>query len=159
MIAHSFRGEVFGPAQRLHGATFVVDATFRRPELDPDNILVDIGLASAQLTEVVGEFNYKNLDEVPEFAGVKVSPLLFVAKALLLDAVAEANRCQAVWDGALGRQKYAGGGELTIADVSLYAGWVRIKATTPEVCEGVPNLERWAAEMGARPAMQRALKF
>lgn len=73
MIAHSFRGEVFGPAQRLHGATFVVDATFRRPELDPDNIVVDIGLASAQLAEVVGEFNYQNLDELPEFTGVNTS--------------------------------------------------------------------------------------
>ncbi|QSB12783.1 6-carboxytetrahydropterin synthase [Natronosporangium hydrolyticum] len=73
MIAHSFRGEVFGPAQRLHGATYVVDATFRRPELDPDNIVVDIGLASAQLAEVVGEFNYQNLDELPEFAGVNTS--------------------------------------------------------------------------------------
>ena len=55
MIAHSFRGEVFGPAQRLHGATFVVDATFRRPELDADNIVVDIGLATAQLGEVLAK--------------------------------------------------------------------------------------------------------
>ncbi|MEU5930176.1 6-carboxytetrahydropterin synthase [Streptomyces antimycoticus] len=55
MVAHSFRGEVFGPAQRLHGATFVVDATFRRPELDDDNIVVDIGLATTELGKVIGE--------------------------------------------------------------------------------------------------------
>lgn len=64
-----------------------------------------------------------------------------------------------VWDQTLARQKYAAGSELTIADVSLFAGWARIKAMAPDVCEGVPNLERWAGEMGERPAMQRALKF
>jgi GSH-dependent disulfide-bond oxidoreductase len=61
-----------------------------------------------------------------------------------------------VWDAALGRQQYAAGDEMTIADVSLYAGWVRIRGAAPELCEGLPNLERWAAEMAARPAMQRA---
>lgn len=69
MIAHSFRGEVFGPAQRLHGATFVVDATFRRPDLDADGIVVDIGLATEQLRAVVGELSYRNLDDEPAFAG------------------------------------------------------------------------------------------
>ena len=64
-----------------------------------------------------------------------------------------------VWDQHFARQKYAAGGELTIADVSLYAGWVRIKAMSPDVCEGVANIERWAKEMAARPAMQRALRF
>ena len=64
-----------------------------------------------------------------------------------------------VWDGALGRQKYAAGNEMTIADISLYAGWVRIKGASPELCEGLPGLERWAKEMGGRPAMQRATKF
>ncbi|GAA4734096.1 6-pyruvoyl trahydropterin synthase family protein [Phytohabitans rumicis] len=73
MVAHSFRGEVFGPAQRLHGATFVVDATFRRPELDADNIVVDIGKASAELGGVLAELNYRNLDDEPEFAGVNTS--------------------------------------------------------------------------------------
>ena len=63
MIAHSFTGAVFGPAQRLHGATFVVDATFRRSELDADNLVVDIGLASQQLGEVLGALNYRNLDD------------------------------------------------------------------------------------------------
>jgi 6-pyruvoyl-tetrahydropterin synthase len=69
MIAHSFRGEVFGPAQRLHGATFVVDATFRRPDLDPDGIVVDIGRATSELGAVLGELTYRNLDEEPAFAG------------------------------------------------------------------------------------------
>lgn len=73
MVAHSFRGEVFGPAQRLHGATFVVDATFRRAELDADGIVVDIGLAAGALAEIVGGLNYRNLDEEPEFAGVNTT--------------------------------------------------------------------------------------
>ena len=64
-----------------------------------------------------------------------------------------------VWDEHFARQKYAAGSELTIADVSLFAGWARIKAMSPDVCGGVPNIERWASEMAARPAMQRALKF
>ncbi|MFI0790272.1 6-pyruvoyl trahydropterin synthase family protein [Streptomyces lydicus] len=73
MVAHSFRGAVFGPAQRLHGATFIVDATFRRPELDADNIVVDIGLATQELGGVVGELNYRNLDDEPAFAGINTS--------------------------------------------------------------------------------------
>ncbi|MEU4379726.1 6-pyruvoyl trahydropterin synthase family protein [Micromonospora echinofusca] len=73
MIAHSFRGEVFGPAQRLHGATFVVDATFRRRELDADGVVVDIGLATAQLRAVLGELTYRNLDDDPAFAGVNTT--------------------------------------------------------------------------------------
>jgi 6-pyruvoyl-tetrahydropterin synthase len=73
MIAHSFRGEVFGPAQRLHGATFVVDVTFRGPGLDRDDILVDIGLATQHVREVVGALGYRNLDDDPDFAGVNTS--------------------------------------------------------------------------------------
>ena len=73
MIAHSFRGEVFGPAQRLHGATYVVDATFRREALDADNIVVDIGLATEQLHVVVGELSYRNLDDEAAFAGINTS--------------------------------------------------------------------------------------
>jgi GST-like protein len=64
-----------------------------------------------------------------------------------------------VWDERLGEQKYAAGSELTIADFSLYAGYARAKGATPELCEGFTNVERWGAEMGARPAIQRALKF
>jgi 6-pyruvoyl-tetrahydropterin synthase len=73
MVAHSFRGEVFGPAQALHGATFVVDATFKRPSLDEDDLVVDIGLASAALKAVLGELTYRNLDEDPAFAGRNTS--------------------------------------------------------------------------------------
>ncbi|WP_326554519.1 6-pyruvoyl trahydropterin synthase family protein [Micromonospora sp. NBC_01813] len=73
MVAHSFTGDVFGPAQRLHGATFVVDATFKRTDLDGDNIVVDIGLASEQLKAVLAELNYRNLDDEPAFAGVNTS--------------------------------------------------------------------------------------
>lgn len=69
MIAHSFSGEVFGPAQRLHGATYVVDAEFRRPVLDPSGIVVDIGLATTVLRRVLDTMNFRNLDEDPAFAG------------------------------------------------------------------------------------------
>jgi 6-pyruvoyl-tetrahydropterin synthase len=69
MVAHSFTGEAFGPAQRLHGATFVVDASFGADELDPDGVVVDIGRASAALAEITGALTYRNLDELPEFAG------------------------------------------------------------------------------------------
>src|SRR5947209_12458751 len=73
MIAHSFRGEAFGPAQRLHGATYVVDATFRRATLDADNIVVDIGRAAEELRGVVAELTYRNLDDEPAFAGMNTS--------------------------------------------------------------------------------------
>ena len=69
MIAHSFRGEVFGPAQRLHGATFVVDLELRREGLDADGIVADIGLVSELLKAVLAPLNYRNLDDLPEFAG------------------------------------------------------------------------------------------
>jgi 6-pyruvoyl-tetrahydropterin synthase len=69
MIAHSFTGEVFGPAQRLHGATYVVDVEFRRPELDADGIVVDIGRALETVHAVLGALNFKNLDEEPAFEG------------------------------------------------------------------------------------------
>ena len=73
MIAHSLRGEVFGPAQRLHGATFVVDATFRRATLDSDGIVVDIGRASEALREIAGELGYRNLDDEAELAGMNTT--------------------------------------------------------------------------------------
>jgi 6-pyruvoyl-tetrahydropterin synthase len=73
MIAHSLRGEVFGPAQRLHGATFVVDATFRRAELDADGIVIDIGRATEALRAVVGELDYRNLDDEPDLAGINTT--------------------------------------------------------------------------------------
>jgi len=73
MIAHSFDGEVFGPAQRLHGATYVVDATFRGPDLGPDGILLDIGLASTELKDVLAAINYRNLDDEDVFKGINTS--------------------------------------------------------------------------------------
>ncbi|MEU4127829.1 6-pyruvoyl trahydropterin synthase family protein [Streptomyces wuyuanensis] len=100
MIAHSFHGEVFGPAQRLHGATYLVDATFRRAELDADSLVVDIGLATAELGKVVGEFNYRNLDEVPEFAGLNTSTE-FLAK-VIADRLADRVHSGALGEGARG---------------------------------------------------------
>jgi 6-pyruvoyl-tetrahydropterin synthase len=73
MIAHSFQGEVFGPAQRLHGATYVVDATFRRATLDADGIVVDIGRATEVLRDVLGELGYRNLDDEVDFAGTNTT--------------------------------------------------------------------------------------
>ena len=73
MIAHSLRGEAFGPAQRLHGATYVVDATLRRAELDADGIVVDIGRAAAALREIAAGLSYRNLDDEPTFAGINTT--------------------------------------------------------------------------------------
>ncbi|TQK50872.1 6-pyruvoyl-tetrahydropterin synthase [Streptomyces sp. SLBN-118] len=100
MIAHSFSGEVFGPAQRLHGATFLVDATFRRPELDADNIVVDIGLATQELGTVTGELNYRNLDDDPDFAGINTSTE-FLAK-VIADRLADRVHAGALGEGARG---------------------------------------------------------
>ena len=98
MIAHSFRGEVFGPAQRLHGATYVVDATFRRETLDADNIVVDIGRAAAELHAVVSELSYRNLDEEAAFAGVNTSTEA-LAK-VISDRLAERVQAGALGSGA-----------------------------------------------------------
>jgi 6-pyruvoyl-tetrahydropterin synthase len=73
MVAHSLRGDVFGPARRLHGATYVVDATFRRRDLDADGIVVDIGRATEQLHAVLADLNYRNLDDEPAFGGMNTS--------------------------------------------------------------------------------------
>ena len=73
MIAHSFDGDVFGPAQRLHGATYVVDAEFRRSELDGDGIVIDIGLAGNLLRAVLEDLNYRNLDDLPEYKGMNTT--------------------------------------------------------------------------------------
>lgn len=100
MVAHSFRGDVFGPAQRLHGATFVVDATFRRLDLDDDNIVVDIGLATAELGKVIGEFNYRNLDDEERFHRINTSTE-YLAK-VIADRLAEAIHAGALGAGARG---------------------------------------------------------
>ncbi|MFN8122831.1 MAG: 6-carboxytetrahydropterin synthase [Thermoleophilia bacterium] len=98
MIAHSLRGEVFGPAQRLHGATFLVDATFRRAELDADGIVVDIGLASQELAAVTGALSYRNLDDEPAFAGVNTTTE--VLARTIADRLAERVHAGALGDGA-----------------------------------------------------------
>ena len=100
MVAHSFTGEVFGPAQRLHGATFVVDATFRRRDLDADNIVVDIGLATQQLGTVLAALTYRNLDDEPDLAGVNTSTE-FLAR-LVADRLADAVHGGALGEGARG---------------------------------------------------------
>ena len=100
MIAHSFRGEIFGPAQALHGATFVVDATFRRPQLDDDNIVVDIGLATQELGAVVSELNYRNLDNEPDFADTNTSTE--VLAKVIADRLAGRIEKGALGEGAKG---------------------------------------------------------
>jgi 6-pyruvoyl-tetrahydropterin synthase len=100
MIAHSFRGEVFGPAQRLHGATFVVDATFRRVDLDADNIVVDIGAAARELHAVLDAFNYRNLDDEAAFAGVNTSTEALART--IADRLAERVHAGALGEGARG---------------------------------------------------------
>jgi 6-pyruvoyl-tetrahydropterin synthase len=100
MIAHSFRGDVFGPAQRLHGATYVVDATFRRHALDADNIVVDIGMASQALGRVIAELTYRNLDEEPDFAGVNTTTEALAQ--VIADRLAERVHAGELGDGARG---------------------------------------------------------
>ena len=95
MIAHSLRGETFGPAQELHGATYVIDATFRRADLDADGIVVDIGRAAAELQAVVSELNYRNLDAEPTLAGMNTTTEALAR--LIADRLADRAR-----DGSLG---------------------------------------------------------
>ena len=98
LIAHSLRGEVFGPAQRLHGATYVVDATFRRAALDADGIVVDIGRATEVLRAVLGELGYRNLDEESEFEGANTTTE--VLARVVADRLADRARAGALGDGA-----------------------------------------------------------
>jgi 6-pyruvoyl-tetrahydropterin synthase len=99
MVAHSFRGEIFGPAQRLHGATFVVDLELRRVELDSDGLIADIGALTKLLHDVLEPLNYRNLDEVPEFRG-KNTTTEFLAK-VIYDRVR-----QRILDGGLGNDGF-----------------------------------------------------
>ena len=98
MIAHSLRGETFGPAQRLHGATYVVAATFRRAELDADGIVVDIGRAAEELRSVLSELNYRNLDDEPALANLNTTTEELAR--LIADRLAERARDGALGDGA-----------------------------------------------------------
>jgi 6-pyruvoyl-tetrahydropterin synthase len=98
MIAHSLRGEGFGPAQRLHGATYVVDATFRRATLDADGIVVDIGRAAEVLRAVLGELGYRNLDDEAEFADMNTTTEALAR--VVADRLAERARAGTLGDGA-----------------------------------------------------------
>jgi 6-pyruvoyl-tetrahydropterin synthase len=98
MIAHSFAGELFGPAQRLHGATYVVDVELRRPTLDPSGVVVDIGRASALLRATLAAMNYRNLDDVPELRG-KNTTTEFLARHVW-QRIAEAAKAGALGPGS-----------------------------------------------------------
>ena len=98
MIAHSLRGEVFGPAQRLHGVTYVVDVTFRRASLDADGIVVDIGRAADVLRAVVAELSYRNLDDEEDLAGINTTTE--VLTRLVADRIADRAQAGALGDGA-----------------------------------------------------------
>lgn len=100
MIAHSFRGERFGPAQAVHGATYVVDATFERAELDADDLVVDIGQASELLAAILAEYNYRNLDDVDEFEG-RNTTTEFMA-GVIQQRLADAARAGKLGDGGRG---------------------------------------------------------
>ena len=100
MIAHSFCGEVFGPAQRLHGATYVIDVTFKRPELDADGLVVDSGLASRAVSAVLRAFDYRNLDDEPVFKGINTTTE-YLAK-YVFDRVVDAIRAGEVGETARG---------------------------------------------------------
>jgi 6-pyruvoyltetrahydropterin/6-carboxytetrahydropterin synthase len=100
MIAHSFRGAVFGPAQALHGATYVVDVEFRRGELDDDGIVVDIGRATTVLGDILAGLNFKNLDDLPEFAGTNTTTE-FLAR-VIFDRICGAIRAGQLGPGARG---------------------------------------------------------
>ena len=98
LIAHSLRGEVFGPAQRLHGVTYVVDVTFRRASLDADGIVVDIGRAADVLRAVVAELGYRNLDDEEDLAGINTTTE--VLTRLVADRIADRAQAGALGDGA-----------------------------------------------------------
>lgn len=105
MIAHSFTGEIFGPAQRTHGATYVVDVVFQRPALDPDGLVIDIGLASETVKEVLANYNFQNLDDVSEFSG-RNTTTEFMAKVIfdrLADAI-KAGKMGATAQGLTGME-------------------------------------------------------
>jgi 6-pyruvoyl-tetrahydropterin synthase len=100
MVAHSLRGSVFGPAQRLHGATYLVDATFRRPDVDADGIVVDIGAATQQLRSVLEPLSYRNLDDEPDLAGVNTTTERLAQ--LITDRLVERIRAGDLGEGARG---------------------------------------------------------
>lgn len=123
MIAHSFRGEVFGPAQRLHGATYVIDLVFQRPTLDGDGIVVDIGRAGEALRAIVAEFNFQNLDDLPEFRGVNTTTE--VMARVIFDRMAARIAAGGLGDGAAG---------ITALEVKLHeshVAWASFQGSLP----------------------------
>ena len=109
MVAHSFSGETFGPAQRLHGATFIVDASFRASDLDSDGVVIDIGRAAEALSQITGSLTYRNLDDEPEFAGMNTTTERLCQ--VIADRLAERAA-----DGRLG----SAGGRLSSIEVTLH---------------------------------------
>ncbi|WP_434053756.1 MAG: 6-carboxytetrahydropterin synthase [Roseibium sp.] len=121
MIAHSFKGELFGPAQALHGATFVIDAAFLADELDENGVVIDIGRAHEALKEVLEPLNYKNLDDVPEFAGINTTTE-FLTKHIH-DHLAKAAR-----EDRLGRPGHElGAVRVTISESHVARAWYEAK--------------------------------
>jgi 6-pyruvoyltetrahydropterin/6-carboxytetrahydropterin synthase len=123
MIAHSFQGQVFGPAQRMHGATYIVDLELRRAELDPDGIVVDIGLATQALHAVLGELNFQNLDEVPAFKG-RNTTTEFLAR-VVFDRVSAR-----IAAGELGRNA-DGLGSMKVTLQESHVAWAAFEAALP----------------------------
>ncbi len=117
MVAHSFRGELFGPAQRLHGATFIVDVAFFRESLSADNVVVDIGRAHEALKAILAPLNYRNLDEVEAFAG-KQTTTEFLSRAIF-DAMAAAARSGALGPGGEG----IGSIRVTLQELHVARAW------------------------------------
>ena len=117
MIAHSFRGEIFGPAQAMHGATYVIDAAFKTQDLDANGLVVDIGRAHDVLKSVLATLNYKNLDELPQFAGVNTTTEFMTRH--LFDRLADAARA-----GRLGRNgRELSAIRVTVAESPLARAW------------------------------------
>ena len=123
MIAHSFRGDVFGPAQRLHGATYLVDVTFMRQQLDSDNLVVDIGLASEQLRQALAPLNYSNLDEQPDLSGENTTTE-FLAGHIFRHLAA------AIRDGQLGVQA-RGLSRMAVTLHESHVAWASYEADLP----------------------------
>lgn len=123
MIAHSFSGAVFGPAQRLHGATYVVDVEFRRPDLDADGIVVDIGRAGTVLHDVLAALNFSNLDDDPAFAG-KNTTTEYLAR-VIFDRIAEAVRRDDLGPGAKGIQS------LRVSLAESHVAWAAFEGPLP----------------------------
>ncbi|MEY4549624.1 MAG: hypothetical protein RL685_5819 [Pseudomonadota bacterium] len=116
MIAHSFRGEIFGPAQRMHGATFIVDLELRRKALDADGLIADIGALTQLLQEVLKPINYRNLDELPEFKGQNTTTE-FLAKYI------HERASQRIVEGALGSENGRGFDTMKISLEESHVAW------------------------------------